>query len=173
MPSETSERIKLYAVIALAIVAAAVAYFRFLHETGPKVPSPPAPGPDSRAPAVTLDLELPEIDASLLEDRRLGEKTADALPSTGIRDLFSRLTVSQKPAPREIVRKAEIPRASLKLKGTILGGKKPIAIINGQLLGTGDKIGGYEVLGIGKNEVLLRAGDEVLALEVVSEAADE
>ena len=46
---------------------------------------------------------------------------------------------------------------SPKLKGTIVGGKRPIAIIDDQLYRMGDQIGEYKIILIGKNKVLLES----------------
>ena len=63
----------------------------------------------------------------------------------------------------------ESPKAvpSLKLRGAIVGGGKPVVIINDRFLHLGDWIGDYQVVRIGKKEVLLEAGNDKIELGMV------
>ena len=44
-----------------------------------------------------------------------------------------------------------------------------MAIINGQFLGRGDWIEGYQVMRIGKKEVLLESGKDRIKLEMIND----
>ncbi len=70
---------------------------------------------------------------------------------------------------RQAKQQAAIPLSSMELKGTIVGGGKPLAIINDQFVGTGDWIGEYQVIRIGKKTVLLDSGHHQIALEMVKD----
>jgi hypothetical protein len=59
--------------------------------------------------------------------------------------------------------------ASLQLKGTIVGGGDPIAIINGEFVRTGDTVGGCKVVRIGKKSVILDMGHEKMQLEIMKD----
>ena len=59
---------------------------------------------------------------------------------------------------------------TLELKGTILGGKNPMAIINDKFVRTGEKIGGYKVVRITPNTVYLRAGSHQKVIKVLTPA---
>ncbi len=54
------------------------------------------------------------------------------------------------------------------LKGTIVGGKRPIAIINDRFVRMGDRIGDYQVVEIDKDRVTLRSGIYEIVLEVLT-----
>lgn len=56
---------------------------------------------------------------------------------------------------------------SLTLKGTITGGENPIAVINDMFVYTGDRIGDYEVVAIGKDEVVLTSDTHSMVLKVL------
>ena len=58
------------------------------------------------------------------------------------------------------------PTPSLNLKGTIVGGERPIAIINDQFLRQGDQIGEFKVVNIGKKEVVLNSDERTLVLRL-------
>jgi len=165
MPGKKGEGMKAYIVIALAIIAAGFAYFRFFYNKGPSVPSMPVAG---LASVPVADLEVPKIDASIFKKMPMKESTADEFRGADIRDLFSNLKMLSKIVPEETGKAVEIPKPSFALKGTILGGKNPIAIINGKFLRTGETISGYNVVRISKNEVLLSSGEQEILLEVIS-----
>ena len=54
----------------------------------------------------------------------------------------------------------------LKLKGVIVGGNNPVAIINGKFLRLGERIDGYQVVRIEENKVFLRSGNSTFKLEL-------
>ena len=59
------------------------------------------------------------------------------------------------------------PLPSLRLKGTIVGGERPIAIVNDTFLRTGDEIDGFKVVWIGTKAIVIEAGERKLALEML------
>jgi hypothetical protein len=52
--------------------------------------------------------------------------------------------------------------------GVIVGGGDPIAIINGQFVRTGERIGKYKVVRIGEKEVFLRSGNKMAELKLLT-----
>jgi len=56
--------------------------------------------------------------------------------------------------------------APLTLEGIIVGGKKPIAIINGNSLKKGDDIRGWTIVRIGRQKIYLYRGGERMHLEL-------
>jgi len=89
-----------------------------------------------------------------------------------IRDIFERPYIHVKPEPpasagvtaAKGVAPKEIP---LELKGTIISGDRPIAIINNQFLQLGDSIDVYRVSSITSNEVVLKAGSHKKTIQVM------
>ena len=162
MATNRSDKVKLYVVIGLSFVAACVAYFRFIHkgnETGTDILSP---GPEE------TKFDVSQIEKTKPRGTKVPRLTVADSASTYIRDIFVPL---QLPTDSEALVRAEqtpAPSGVLKLKGTIMGGKKPIAIINDRFLGKGERIGEYQIVRIDQNEVLLRSGSHDKALEVVT-----
>ena len=56
---------------------------------------------------------------------------------------------------------------SLTLKGTITGGENSIAVINDKFVYIGDRIGDYEVITIGNDEVVLTSETHSMVLKVL------
>jgi len=158
------EKIKLYLVLSLAVVAAIVAYFRFFHKKGPSaLPTMSTVGTTGRAPA---DLEVPKIDFKSMSPKKLKNSVDRIRKAVEIRDLFSPLTDPDQDAARAKEPKEE-PVPTFALSGTILGGGSPIAIINNQFLRLGDEIQGFKVQKIEKNRVQLNRDGRMVDLEVV------
>jgi hypothetical protein len=172
--SDISEKVKLYLVIALALAAASIAYFRFIHkknDTGVTVTGPP--------PAeVTFDISQ----IAKTEDRR---PQAPGLPlydslNGDIKDIFEPVkpAIEPKPAiqtkleppPAGTAKQTTAPEVTLELKGTILGGNNPMAIINDKFVRTGEKIGDYQVVKITPNSVYLKAGSHQKVIQVLNPA---
>ena len=185
MAGKTGEKIKKALVIVLSIILVISFYFRIIHKRvrekegarsgTPAVPrggydrpkyrgiSPPS-GPDG--------LNTPEINiARLQEIQDLKPGVSDNL-RTVIRDIFmplvsgsgvSKVTDTQS-GPEPSMPK---PPPSYKLRGTIVGKKGSIAIIDNQFLRQGDWIGEFRVAAIGKKEVLLDSGNQKIVLEIL------
>ena len=160
LQTKDSERIKLYIVIGLALVLVTLAYFRFVHKK-PKS-SPSATPATTTAPATHLEFLQPgNVN---LKDTRRREPFEGESKSTVIRDIFAPV----KTLPRE----SRLAKAgtssnlsgSLQLKGVIIGGKNPIAIINNKLVRKGERIGDYTVVRVEKKEVFLRSANSNIRL---------
>ncbi|MCM8783993.1 MAG: general secretion pathway protein GspB [Candidatus Omnitrophica bacterium] len=80
------------------------------------------------------------------------------------RDPFSSFLPQEKPV--EVVEKVNPP--DLKLQGMVWGSDKPRAIINGTVLGKGDKIQEAEILTISKEGVEFVYKDHVFFLDRIS-----
>ena len=168
MPQEKSNRVKTYVVIGLALVFVVVGYFRFIHG---KIAS------DGDQPSFTASraqLEVPRVELKTWQNRPQRKGTVNEIFRTVRRDIFTplkspveveaqpQLTMQEpsRPAPSR-------PAPSLKLMGTIVGGGKPIAIINDQFVRMGDMIGEYKVIKIEEKEVLLYSDHGKIVLEMV------
>lgn len=192
MPTIKNEQKKIYVVIVLALVAAIVGYFLFIHKkTTPDIGR-------TASIATPSQIQTPQAEISMPERQRdkQPELHMDDFSPTVIRDIFSPLQLTKKPkskpkpkrqspkikskpkpkkAPPPITTKLESPpepkkppppTVVLKLKGTIVGGENPIAIINNQFVRTGEWIGGYQIVKIDKYKVLLSSDNHQKVLEV-------
>jgi hypothetical protein len=161
MAEAKNNRIKVYIVIGLAVVLAISVYFRFVHG---KVAAHTSQGSSE---ATFVQLDVPQVSTEDPQNAQRRESFVHEYLHTAIRDLFSPLNSplnQQSPSEEQGLRE---PSPSLKLKGTIVGGKKPIAIINDQFVRMGDRIGEYRVVRIGKKEVLLDSGNGRVVLEIL------
>lgn len=161
IPKNKSERIKLYVLLAGCVAFVIFGYFRFAY----KKPSPAA----TRSPLdISLgQLQVPRVDIEMPPKVRTPQAPAEKLLPASIRDIFAPL--ASTPAERRASGFQESTQQSFAmiLKGTIVGGGKPLAIINDQFVGQGDRIGKYQVVRIGKKEVLLDSGQHQIKLEMV------
>jgi len=165
MAVKSGEKIKIYLIIALSIIFVISFYFRFI-QANVKEAEP------SDSPQIPPDrLIIPKIDPALLQDiQDKDPKTSDE-SQTAMRDIFSPVRAPSRPAKEKHLQQPE-PAAptslpSFKLKGTIVGQERSIAIIDNQFLRPGDWIGGYRVARIGKKNVLLDSGDRKILLEIL------
>lgn len=93
----------------------------------------------------------------------------DHLPAS-IRDIFSPLNSpprAEKTSEEKEVERSDPPPPSFTLKGTIVGGRNPIAIIDDQFVRPGDWVGEYRVVKIGKKEVVLDSDYGQVVLEIL------
>jgi hypothetical protein len=172
MPTGRSEKIKLYLVIALAVAAAVLAYFRFIHKTNDVVVN------TTRPPSEKVKFDIHQIAKTQARRRRAPRLPLDAPLNEGIKDIFApvipviepRPPIQTKPekAALNAAKQTPAPVGALVLKGTILGGNKPIAIINDKFVRIGETIGGYEVVRITPNTAYLRAGSHQKVIEVLT-----
>ena len=157
MPYKVGERVKQYLVVALALLAVVIAYFRFVHDgTKPseKIGSPPPKVVASKTYAIKK--QRPQ---SI-------EKTVYALNKykrTEIKDIFMPPTFPEPAqasarASAEVVEPRPEPTVTLELKGTIIGNSQPMAIINDKFVRIGEKVGDYEVVDITENTAYLKSG---------------
>jgi hypothetical protein len=172
MPENKNERAKVYVVIGLALLLVIVGYFRFIHKkkVTPAVPRIPSP-------AASLRFDIPQIKIPDRQNARSRESLSKESMRAPIRNIFTPLKLqakvksqpaSQKPSkalPSKV--RSQPTGQKLKLKGTIVGGGKAIAIINDQFVRKGDWIGKYKVVRIGKKRVLLESANAKIELEIV------
>jgi hypothetical protein len=159
METAKREKLKLYGVLVLVVVFVAMGYFRFFY-------TPKKPAPTAAASPSEMQLALTEF-----TDPRpsLGGITADpvtARRSRIIRDIFSSgefvhadKTTEEKQAP-------PVP-PTFSLKGTIVAGRHPIAVINNRFVRAGDHIEGYRVMKIDKKNVWLESGSHRVKVETL------
>ena len=163
MPDLRSERLKLYIVIALVIVSAVVAYFRFFYK---KAAPQAKPSPAAVAPG---QFKMPEIQIKDALARRRQTMPKYELAHAIIRDIFEPSKSLKKSSPPLPGQNPDVSEAvpSFRLKGTIMGGGSPVAIVNDQFVRPGERIGEFKVIRIGENEVLLDSGEKKIRLELV------
>ena len=164
--AEKKEKIKLYLVVGLMVAAAAVAYFRFFHKsgTGPPPVSVASPVGPVRVPVAQAAPQPKEVKKTPVRQEPLRAE---------LRDIFAPLA-QPTPELEQLVEEAQpIPELppGLTLQGTILAGKKSIAVINERFLRLGDAVGEYRVARIDRNGVVLRAGEVEVVLDVSGLAA--
>jgi hypothetical protein len=159
------EKIKIYLVIALSIIFVISFYFRFIQantnesklSVHPQIPS--------------ARLNIPKIDPVLLRDTQDQNVKISDESQTVLRDIFSPVHTPSRAAEKKDLPQSEpvapTPLPSFRLKGTIVGPKGSIAIIDNQFLRSGDRIGRYRVAKIGKKNVLLDSGDRTILLEIL------
>jgi len=88
-----------------------------------------------------------------------------------VKDIFAEPVRPEPPQPASEENQGEEelkPPPPMTLKGTIVGGKRPIAIINDRFVRMGDRIGDYQVVEIDKDRVTLRSGIYEIVLEVLT-----
>jgi len=163
MSAKKSEQIKKYIVIVLFVVMGIIAYFRFIHEK-----SAPA---ETTVPSA-LPTERLDISKILTKRQQRGNwnKQPDPQPLGSLqRDIFTALKFMKEVNVRDELEeeKLEVPTSTWELKGTIIGGGKPMAIIDSQFLKIGDMVGEYELVSIGKKEVWLVSEDEKIKVEML------
>lgn len=164
MAGKRSEQIKAYIVVGLALVLVISAYLRFIQA---KVTT----SREDRLPSSSSPLEqfrLPQIRTEKPQNSKILETAVKEYLKAPIRDIFEPLGYEQKAAaPPPPEKEASKPLPTLNLKGTIVGGKRPIAIINDLFVRPGDWIGDYRVARIGKKDVLLDSGKHKILLEIL------
>jgi hypothetical protein len=162
MSEKKSERVKICLIVILSMVLIVVVYFRFFHKKTTHAAVP------ARYKAQVARLVVPQVQ---LPNVQTAKKPEGAVPESNravTRDIFKPL---KAPPPQKDVQQLEQkpskPTVSLKLKGTILGGEQPIAVINDQFVHTGDWIAEYQVVRIAKDEVVLSSDAHQMVLQVL------
>jgi hypothetical protein len=164
LKGKAGDRIKIYLVVGLAMVLAALVYRHLKAKPSGNAPLSP--------PSVTRGLaevaDLAPLDMGSSQKTQLARAKVKEPRRDFLRDVFAP-TKPLKNAEQRITPKGQ-PRAqkasSLKLKGVIVGGSNSVAIINGKLLRLGERIDGYQVVRIEEKEVLLRSGNITFKLEL-------
>ena len=162
MATNKTEKIKLYVVIGLAFVAAIVAYFRFVHkgdQTGTDIVSP---RPEEKR------FKVSQIEKTKPKGVKVPRLSAADAPSTPLRDIFSPVQLPIESEPMISAEQTPGPSTVLKLKGTIISGKIPMAIINDSFVRMGERIGEYQIVRIDPNEVRLTSGSQEKILQVLT-----
>ena len=150
-----SERIKIYVVVALSIVAAVLAYFRFFAQ-----PRPPAPTPEAD-PAEAL-YTIPDLSNGLKNYPSLGADGPRRYKPPS-RDIFAPVEAAAPPEsanPPGKHREPEHPRLSSIMES--MGRRR--AIIDGKLVSEGERVGAYTVSSIGQRQVTLTSPGAQLTL---------
>ena len=163
MPSKKSEKVKIYIIIGLLFVAAMVAYFSFIHKQK---------DPDSgiaKLPPQEVKFDVSQIQKTKPK-KRLQETglSVNASLSNNIRDIFTPVQLPTESDPLMPVEASPAPIGVLELKGIIIGGNKPMAVINDKFVRMGEKIGEYQIVKIDPNEVVLRSGSHEKVLRVLT-----
>ncbi len=162
MPEKKGERIKIYVLIFGAVAFVILGYFRFIH----KKPIAGEARTSSNTPF--SQLQVPEVDIKIQQTIRRAELAVEEFMPALMRDIFSpaNSTLAEK---RTAEQPSGIPLSAMELKGTIVGGGKPLAIINDQFVGIGDWVGEYQVIRIGNKAVRLDSGQHQIELEMVKD----
>jgi hypothetical protein len=156
----TKETIKRYAVLALGVVFLAVGYYRLFYEKKAALPAAAAAQPE-------IQLVVPEVKASSPSpDGRVRPPAAERRASI-VRDIFSPAVSAAAPEKATTEKEPGSAPATFTLKGTIVAGNRPIAIINGRFVRTGDWIDGYQVVKIGKRNVWLESAGHVISVDAM------
>jgi hypothetical protein len=185
MAGKKGDKIKIVFVIVLSMILVISFYFRFIHakvkDKEGLMNNPSAeqrdmhnrPGGPGRKPLTAYGgLNIPKINiAALQKIQDLKPAVNDDL-QTVIRDIFIPIVSSSIPSkaietqsePEPSVPK---PPPSFKLRGTIVGKRGSIAIIDDRFLRKGDWIGEFQVAEIRKKNVLLDSGDQKITLEIL------
>lgn len=161
MWGSNSGKIKMHIVIALSVVFAVVAYFRFVHSkmTG-------FSGQRSSNTAIP-QAQIPHVDIESLKNPIRPNSLAKGALGIVFRDIFSppNLPALALEKPEEPEQEENGP--GMILTGTITGGNRAMAIINDQFLQVGDLIGEFRVISIEKNRVVVASGNEKISLETI------
>ena len=164
MAEKKSEKIKLYLVVGLAVVFLIMAYFQFFRpEAGTEVNAALQELPSAEQASMDIR-QVIEQKSRTVNDRRT--PVPEQMRAV-VRDIFSPQAAPKKRGTLSRERDARDSGESLKLGGTIVGGEKPIAIINDQFFRKGDWIGEFRIVSIGAKDVVLDSGDQKLSLEIM------
>jgi len=162
MSEKKPERVKIYLIIVLSIVLIVVVYFRFYHKKTTHAAVP------ARYKAQVARLVVPQVQLPNVQTAKQPEMSALESHRAMTRDIFKPLKAPQlKKEVQQVKQKPSKPTVSLKLKGTIVGGEKPIAVINDQFVHTGDWIAEYQVVRIAKDGVFLSSDAHQMVLKVL------
>ena len=165
MNTENSEKIKLYIVIGLLIVAAIVAYFRFFYKNE---------NTDSKSDL--LSTQGIAFDISKIQNIKPIKKPqkfqwpSNGASSNTIRDIFAKAELTASPNSRTQVNGHNDSIGALELKGIIIGGNQPMAVIDNKFIKIGERIGEYQLVKIGSNEVVLQSNSDTKVLRILGTA---
>ena len=164
--NKSTGRIKIYLIVGLALVLAALVY-RYLHARAARnrsISPPPATAALSEIPT------LPDLYPERRQKTQLERSNIRELRRLFVRDIFAPAkSLSKAKRPTKKGQLAQRQVISLKLKGVIVGGKNSIAIIDDKFVRTGEQINGYRVVRIAEKEVWLKSGNRTVKLRLVSD----
>ena len=162
MPMENRERTKLFIVIGLAVLFVLVGYFRFFHGKGV------SPVQQNVAAGTAGPIAIPPVDFKGLRPAA-GLPESVSPPRVPHRNIFAPAgkTFAAGSVPAESVGLPQKLLPALQLTGIIIGGKRPLAIINGRFVRQGEAIEGFQVLSIARNQVILSAEGRKVVLNVL------
>jgi len=168
MPPGKAGRLKLMILIGVAVIFVATGYFTFFHKKGPATAVPP---PAAAPPAVTAP--APEslagpVDLGQVKPPPAAPEQAAELVRSAVRDIFAPQRLALR-GGGSAAAPSGVSGPGFILGGTIVGGGKPLAIINDQFLGIGSRIGAYRVTSITNKSVTLRSDQDQIELPVLSE----
>ncbi len=171
MPEKNSERIKVYIVLGLTLVLVFVVYTRFSHKKG-------TGDEDQMLSTVSpSSLEVPQVELNASQTAPLHRLSVQESARAPARDIFTPPGLSAKAAGQagqssqkshHLGTREAMSRASLKLRGVMRGGDRPVALINDRFVHTGDRINEYKVISIGVKEVLLDSGMQTVRLRILN-----
>lgn len=162
---ESGERTKLLIVVGLAVVFVAMGYFRFLHGNIAFFKK------TEGAAAVSGLIQVPAVDIKGVQPVAEPQKKAPERPRAKLRDIFAPVKPpAAETAPVAVAAAPLPPLPPLQLAGTIVGGKRPLAVINGRFLRNGELIAGLEVVSITKDQVTLSEKGRTVLLHALTGA---
>ena len=168
MDAKKKEKIRIVIVIGLLIVLILVAYFRFFFKKGTSDDPKSVAGPAVRSNIAVVKIPLQnKISIPGPKTRpKEGLGREGPLP-LWIRDIFTAPEVPEKFKAKS--QEGSVPESvpSFTLKGTIVGGRNPLAIIDNHFVSQGDMIGDYRVVEIAKNRVRLDRNGHLVVLDVI------
>ena len=157
MASANAEQFKLYLVYALAAILCISVYVRFVHSRLWNRRT------DAALPAAIVSMSISSKQLNQSEEPQ-GMTAVEEPPPFVTRDIFAPLkSLTARKAQTE---EREEQPPTFKLRGTIVGGKRPLAIIDDRFVRVGDRIGDYSVIRIRKKDVLLMSERTKLHLEI-------
>lgn len=164
LKGNAGDRIRIYLVVGLALVLAALVYRHFKAKPSRTA----ALSPVGNTSGIAGIADLPPLIPEGLQKAQHRSAKVKELRRDSLRDIFAPMRPLKKTAHRIIMKgQPRVSKApSLKLKGVILGGGNPVAIINGKLLRLGESIDGYQVVRIEAKEVFLKSGNSTFRLEL-------
>jgi len=181
---ESRERTKLYIVIGLSAVFVAMGYFRFFHGKITYFNKPES------GVAIPVAVKVPAVDLKGVPTAAETQKMVPEGVRAGLRDIFAPVkapaveTANEAAIETATETAAEIPSVTLppvaplpplpplKLMGTIVGGRQPLAVINGRFLRTGESISGFEVVSIARDHVILSGEGRTVLLHTLTGAEE-
>jgi len=164
MARKNTERIKIYVVIGLSLAFGMVGYFRFFYKKAE------ADVKSSEPVEVPSKIDLSSVHPIIQGRKQLNKEVSTESFQPIARNIFAPLTNPKranayKMQSMNTEKQQRIP--ALRLKGTVVGGEGPIAIVNDMFLRTGDEIAGFKVVWIGTKTIMMEAGEQKLALEML------